>query len=74
MEENIKVESSVIKAIGYDETRQDLSIYFESGKCYIYTPVSLHFWAKVKEAESTGKFFNKNIKNNEAFTCLKFIR
>lgn len=66
--------SSVIKSLIYNENRQDLSVNFNSGKLYVYTPVSQQFFNKLKNAESKGKFYNKNIRDNEAFTCLKVIR
>ena len=74
MTETIEVKSSAIKAFGHEEDRLDLTVLFESGKMYIYHPVSKHFFAKIREAESAGKFFNKHIKNNEALTCFKFIK
>lgn len=66
--------SSVIKSLTYDENRKDLQVSFKSGKLYVYTPVSQQFFNKLQNAESKGKFFNKNIKNNEALTCLKLIK
>jgi hypothetical protein len=66
--------SSVIKSLTYDENRKDLSVNFQSGKLYVYTPVSQQFFNKLQNAESKGKFFNKNIRDNEALTCLKLIK
>lgn len=66
--------SSVIQSLQYDETRKDLKVNFNSGRVYVYTPVSEEFFNKISKAESKGKFFNKNIKNNEALTCLKLIK
>ena len=66
--------SSVIKSLTYDENRKDLSVSFKSGKLYVYTPVSQQFFNKLQNAESKGKFFNKNIRDNEALTCLKLIK
>jgi len=66
--------SSVIKNLEYDETRRDLKVNFISGKVYVYTPVSNEFFTKLTKSESKGKFFNKNIRNNEALTCLKLIK
>lgn len=66
--------SSVIQSLQYDETRKDLKVNFNSGRIYVYTPVSEEFFNKISKAESKGKFFNKNIKNNEALTCLKLIK
>ena len=66
--------SSVIKSLEYDENRKDLTVNFKSGKLYVYTPVSQKFYNKLSKSESKGKFFNKNIRDNEALTCLKFIK
>ncbi len=66
--------SSVIKSLTYDENRKDLSVNFQSGKLYVYTPVSQAFFNKLTNAESKGRFFNKNIRDNEALTCLKLIK
>ena len=40
----------------------------------INTPVSQQFFNKLQNAESKGKFFNKNIRDNESLTCLKLIK
>jgi len=66
--------STVIKRLYFDNNRNDLRVYFRSGSVYVYTPVSEEFFNKISKAESKGKFFNKNIKNNEALTCLKLIK
>jgi hypothetical protein len=66
--------SSVIKSLTYDSNRKDLQVNFKSGKLYVYTPVSQVFFNKLSKAESKGKFFNKNIRDNEALTCLKLIK
>ena len=65
--------STVIKRLYFDNDRNDLSVYFRSGSVYVYTPVSNEFFNKLSNAESKGKFFNKNIRDNEALTCLKLI-
>jgi len=70
----IEINSTVIKAVEYDETRKDLKVNFKSGKVYVYTPVSNEFFGKMKNSTSKGKFFNKNIRNNEALTCLKLVK
>jgi hypothetical protein len=66
--------SSVIKSLDYNNDRKDLTVSFKSGKLYVYTPVSQQFFNKLQNAESKGKFFNKNIRSNEALTCLKLIK
>lgn len=66
--------SSVLENLTYDENRKDLIVKFKSGKLYVYTPVSQAFFNKLTNAESKGKFFNKNIRDNEVLTCLKLIK
>lgn len=70
----ISVFSTAIDKLTYDSERKDLSVKFNSGKLYVYTPISNEFFNKLKNADSIGKYFNKNIKNNEALTCLKLIK
>lgn len=68
------LKSSVLDSIEYNDNRQDLIVNFKSGKQYIYTPVSEQLLNKLVKSESQGKFFNKNIRDNEALTCLKLIK
>lgn len=70
---NKQINSSTIKSIEYNETRQDLKIVFKSGKEYVYTPVSKEFYNKLKNSTSKGSFFNLNIRDNKALTCMKVI-
>lgn len=70
----ININSVVINSLEYDNTRQDLKVNFKSGKIYVYTPVSQEFFTKLTKAQSKGSYFNKNIRNNEALTCLKLIK
>lgn len=66
--------STVIKSLEYNQDRQDLKVNFVSGKVYIYTPVSKEFYNKLNKSESKGKFFNKNIRDNQALTCFKLVK
>jgi len=74
MNKTINIKSTVIKNIQYDEVRKDLKVNFNSGKEYIYTPVSSEFFNKLNKSASKGKFFNENIRDNQALTCLKLIK
>lgn len=74
MVKTVKVNSTAIKTLQYDSTRKDLKVNFKSGKVYVYTPVSSEFFNKLNNSESKGRFFNKNIKGNEALTCMKLIK
>jgi len=74
MNKIINIKSTVIKNLQYDETRKDLKVNFNSGKVYVYTPVSNEFFNKLSKSTSKGKFFNENIRDNQALTCLKLIK
>jgi len=74
MNKIINIKSTVIKNLQYDETRKDLKVNFNSGKVYVYTPVSNEFFNKLNKSASKGKFFNENIRDNQALTCLKLIK
>ena len=69
----IRTKSTVISSILYEPARQDLTIEFKSGENYLFTPVSGEFFQKMKESKSKGKFFNSNIRNNEALTKMKIL-
>ncbi len=74
MNKKVNIKSTIIKNLEYDESRKDLKVNFKSGKVYVYTPVSEEFFDKLNKSESKGAFFNLNIKNNQALTCLKLIK
>lgn len=68
-----KKPSSVLKGAKYDVTRQDLILKFHNNVEYVYTPVSLKFVEKFKNATSKGSFFNEHIKHNLALTKLRTL-
>lgn len=57
-------ESSNILHTEYEETRLTLKIYFKTGNVYSYYPVYADLYENFKLAESTGRFFVAEIKNN----------
>ncbi len=57
------VVSSNIASIGFDKEKNRLCVQFQSGKCYEYTGVPPETFVDVITAESTGKAFNKLIRN-----------
>ena len=61
--ESYKFDSSVIRYAIYDNLG-DLIIGFTSGKSYIYFDVPKNVWREFADAESQGKYFNKNIRNS----------
>lgn len=57
----------------YNPMRMDLVVQFTNGKQYVYTPVSPSLNQQFVSASSKGKFFNENIRDNIALTCMKVI-
>ena len=55
----LKVESSVIAEVGYDEPY--LRIKFKSGQTYDYVGVSQEQFKELIKAPSKGKYFRENI-------------
>ncbi len=58
----IPVDSAMASAIGYNEEEQVLQIEFSSGSVYQYSHVEPEIWESLQEADSTGRFFNSEIK------------
>lgn len=57
------VESSAIKAIGYDADKQHMKVEFTSGSTFTYADVPEDSFHALKNAESVGKHFAANIRN-----------
>jgi len=68
--ERTPVTSSNIRAIGYDMETQILEVEFNNGSVYQYHGVPVNEHEAIMNAESKGKYFNANIKNNYTFTKL----
>jgi len=71
--ERIKVESSNIESIGYDEESKTLIVEFKSGSTYSYIGVPSIVFKKMLESDSKGKFLNNNIKPVFLATKLKLL-
>ena len=63
------VVSSNILSIGYDAKTFTLEIEFKGGAVYQYSNVPPEVHAQLMSAESHGKFFHANIR--EEFACQK---
>lgn len=63
----IPVESSNIKAIGYEDDMVD--IQFHNGGTYRYYNVPAEVYVKLYNSESKGRFFHKEIKGK--YDCAK---
>lgn len=69
--ERIKVESSNIESIGYEEETKILIVEFKSGSAYSYAGVPSIVFKKMLESDSKGRFLNNNIKPIFLATKLK---
>ncbi len=57
------VESDVIHAIGYDPEINLLEIIFNDGRIYQYRNVPAPVYEGLKNAESKGRYFQENIRD-----------
>lgn len=57
------IESSMIRSIGYDANSSTLEIEFNSGAVWQYFDFPESQWYEFEAAESQGKFFHREIKN-----------
>lgn len=58
----ISVESSNLDRVGYDDSTNDLYVQFKSSGLYVYRNVPKEVYDELLNAESKGKYHNKNIK------------
>lgn len=58
----IKVKSSNIEAVGYDDKTSELHILFKNGGHYAYEGVSVKMYAELLLASSAGRFLSSHIK------------
>lgn len=65
------VESSNLASIGYDADKQILEIEFNHGGVYQYFDVSQDVYDELMDADSHGKYFVYNIKDEYEFNRLK---
>jgi hypothetical protein len=63
----IKVKSSLITAVDYDEETERLVVEFKGGGTYVYSKVPKEIYKDMLYSESIGKFFTSRIKGNDAF-------
>ncbi len=72
--ETIKLEtvnSTNIHSVGHNAEMKILIVKFNNGSTYQYQPVTEQGYRDLKNAESIGSFFFKNIKNNETLSTIK---
>lgn len=61
--ERKSIESSMIRSIGFDPDNSVLEIEFNSGAIWQYFDFSESEWYEFENAESQGKYFNREIVN-----------
>ena len=66
----LRVNSSVIRSLGYDYTTSTLEVEFKTGQLYRYRPVPRAKFNALKGAESKGRYFNANIRDRFPFIHL----
>ena len=62
-----KVESTTLKSMGYESESQILEIEFQSGSVYEYFDVPGAVYEGLRRAESKGRYFNDEIRDDYAF-------
>ncbi|WP_293126670.1 KTSC domain-containing protein [Microcoleus sp. bin38.metabat.b11b12b14.051] len=65
----MSVDSAMARAIGYNEDDRVLQIEFSSGSVYQYSDVEPEIWESLQDTDSTGRFFNSEIKG--AYSSLR---
>jgi len=65
------VNSSTDDALGYDETKKILRVWFTTGKVYDYAGVPKTKFKNLLHASSIGEYFNKKIKGFYTYTKIE---
>lgn len=58
------VQSSNVKAVGYDEDNRDIHIELLSGECYMYQEVPKKVFEDLLKAASIGSYINHYLNNS----------
>ncbi len=64
------VESSNLASIGYDSEKEILEIEFNHGGVYQYFDVPQSVYEELMNADSHGKYFSANIRNDYNYVKL----
>lgn len=67
----IPVNSSDLRAVGYDADTQTLQISFKNGGLYEYKNISESMYRELISAPSKGKYFSHYIRDKTAYPCRK---
>jgi hypothetical protein len=63
--------SSLIHAVQYDEEKKRLTVWFTTGKEYVYFQVPKDVYAEFISAESSGSYFHAHIKGKYDYAEVK---
>ena len=63
----VPVSSSNLSSVGYDESNHILEIEFHGGRVYQYFDVPKRIHQELMNANSHGKYFHRNIKDNYSY-------
>ncbi len=66
------IESTSLRSLGYEPGTHTLEVEFNSGGIYRYLDVPPEMYQTLREAESPGRVFTRQIRN--AYECWKLIR
>ncbi len=61
--EMIRVRSSAINAVGYDQPTGRMRIVFEQGDSYDFCSVPIHIYEGLMSASSKGIYYNDHIRD-----------
>lgn len=67
----ISVDSSNLASVGYDSGNKILEIEFNSGSIYEYYNVPEYEYQNLMNADSHGKYFIANIRNDYRYSRIK---
>ena len=56
------VNSSMVEELGYNSSKQELTVKFKNGTAYTYAGVESTVFEVVANAESVGKAFNSEVR------------
>lgn len=56
-----EVRSSNVKAIGFDEAKQELIVEFRSGHTYVYKKADKKLYEGLVKADSIGQYMHENV-------------
>ncbi len=65
------VDSSMLKSVGYDEKKQILEAKFNHGGIYEYYDVEKETFDDLMNADSVGRYFINNIKDDYDYSQIR---